>query len=155
MKRPLDAETTTTERVEARSEPSSLHPEEPGDARASRLCRALLAAGALAIAGCGATTPASDAGGGAGGGGARATGGGAAAGGGTATGAGGGGATGGGGGATDAGTASAHTATNVVAGAGRLTGGTFIMNAQVGQGVPQGPVTGGGRVIGGNTAIKR
>jgi hypothetical protein len=36
-----------------------------------------------------------------------------------------------------------------------MTGGSFIMNAQVGQGTPQAPATGGGRVIQGNTAIKR
>jgi hypothetical protein len=46
-------------------------------------------------------------------------------------------------------------AKDLVSGSGRLTGGNFVMNAQVGQGMPQAPATGGGRIIEGNTAIKR
>ncbi len=69
----------------------------------------------------------------------------------------GGGATGGGaGGGTGGGAAaSVRPAKDIVAGGGRMTGGNFVMNAQVGQGTPQAPATGGGRVIQGNTAIKR
>lgn len=86
-------------------------------------------------------------GGGAGGG----TGGGSTGGGGGSTAGGGGGTTGGGsGGATGS-----VKADDVISGAGHLTGGTFVMDAQVGQGTPQAPATGGGRVIQGNTAIKR
>ena len=123
----------------------------------------------LAIAGCtcGATNPNGDGGTGGSGGGATTGGGsgGGATGGGTgggATGGGsGGGATGGGtgGGVTGGGTGgmagSTRPAKDVISGAGRMTGGNFIMNAQVGQGTPQAPASGGGRVIQGNTAIKR
>jgi hypothetical protein len=50
---------------------------------------------------------------------------------------------------------SIRPAKDIIAGSGRLTGGNFVMNAQVGQGLPQAPATGGGRVIQGNAAIKR
>ena len=112
---------------------------------------------------CGAPGPNNDAGTGGGTGGGRTGGGGGTTGGGGggATGGGsGGGVTGGGGGTTGGGngggTASAaRPAKDIISGAGRMTGGNFIMNAQVGQGTPQAPATGGGRVIQGNTAIKR
>lgn len=70
---------------------------------------------------------------------------------------GGGGAGGGAGGGTGGGGAvtAARQAKDIISGSGRLTGGNFVMNAQVGQGVPQAPATGGGRVIQGNTSIKR
>ena len=69
----------------------------------------------------------------------------------------GGGVTGGGaGGGTGGGmTAALPPAKDIISGSGRMTGGNFVMNAQVGQGLPQAPATGGGRVIQGNTAIKR
>lgn len=111
---------------------------------------------------CGAT-PSGDAGTGGGGGpagGGTAGGGtgGGAAGGGTGGGSTGGGSGGGGGatgGGAGGGAAAAGPANDVISGAGRMTGGNFIMNAQVGQGAPQAPATGGGRILQGNTAIKR
>lgn len=51
--------------------------------------------------------------------------------------------------------ASLRPARDIIAGSGRLSGGAFVMDAQVGQGTPQAPATGGARVIQGNTAIKR
>ena len=93
-----------------------------------------------------------------GGGGSVAGGGGGALGGGGGTTGGGGGTTGGGGGTTGGGGGRGPTvfrANDVVTGAGRITGGTFVMDAQVGQGTPQAPATGGSRVLQGNTAIKR
>ena len=132
-----------------------------------RLLFAALLGVAIAGCTCGATNPNGDGGtGGSGGSGGGATtgggsGGGATGGGGGTGGGTGGGATGGGtgGGATGGGTGgmagTTGPAKDVISGAGRMTGGNFIMNAQVGQGAPQAPASGGGRVIQGNTAIKR
>lgn len=128
-----------------------------------RLSFAVLAAVALATTqgcNCGGTNPSDDAGTGGGSGGGAVTGGGAGGGsGGGATGGGGGvgGGTGTGGGTGGAGGGTARAvgpAKDVVSGAGRLSGGNFVMNAQIGQGTPQAPATGGGRVLQGNTAIK-
>lgn len=141
-----------------------------------RLLFAVLLAVAVASAqgcSCGATNPSDD--GGTGGGrtgGGTGTGGGSTTGGGTGGGGTGGGSTGGGtgggatgggggggggatGGGAGGGMATARPAKDVISGSGRIAGGNFVMNAQVGQGVPQAPATGGGRVIQGNTAIKR
>lgn len=131
-----------------------------------RLMFALLAALALAMTEgchCGGPNAGVDAGtggGSAGGGGAVGGGaGGGVTGGGSGGGGTGGGATGGGtgtGGGGGGGVANAPgPAKDIVSGAGHLNGGRFVMDAQVGQGTPQAPATGGGRVIQGNTAIKR
>ena len=99
-------------------------------------------------------------GGGSGGGGSGGGGSGGGSGGGTGGGAMGGGAGGSAGGGSGGGTGGGATAQlppaqDVISGSGRVTGGNFVMDAQLGQGAPQAPANGGGRVIEGNTAIKR
>jgi hypothetical protein len=70
---------------------------------------------------------------------------------------GGGGSSGGGtgGGSGGGATIALRPAIDIISGTGRVTGGNFVMTVQVGQGMPQAPTTGGGRIIQGNTAIKR
>ncbi len=45
--------------------------------------------------------------------------------------------------------------TEVVTGGGRITGGTKVMDVQIGHGVSQSPASSGARTIEGNAAIKR
>ncbi len=115
---------------------------------------------------CGGSNPGDDGTGGAGGGQTGGGSGGGSSGGGTGGGAtgggfgggtGGGGTAGGSGGGTGGGgaTVQVRPAKDIISGSGRVTGGNFVMDAQLGQGTPQAPANGGGRVIQGNTAIKR